>query len=249
MPGRLNGKRAVVTGSAGGIGGATVRRFLDEGAAVACADVERSMILTESETNAHQLKSYVVDVSERDAVERFVDDAAAWLGGIDIAVSCAGVRGSSPPLEITEGEWHRVLDINLDGTFFLAQAAGRHIRAAGGGAIVNISSTAAEQALGDQPHYAASKGAVRQLTKSLAVGLADFNIRVNAVGPGPIDTAMAAAEAADPERVAYLLERVLRRRYGRPDEVASAVLFLASDEADFITGTTLYVDGGLLATR
>jgi NAD(P)-dependent dehydrogenase (short-subunit alcohol dehydrogenase family) len=126
---------------------------------------------------------------------------------------------------------------------------GKKMQESGGGAMVHVSSVAAEQANPYHPHYAASKGGIRQLTKALAVGLAEFNIRSNAVGPGPILTGMGAGEFSDPEREARLLRRVLRGRVGRPEDVASAILFLASDEADFVNGTTLYVDGGVLATR
>lgn len=239
-----------MTGAASGIGLATARRFLAEGASVAAADVNGEALAREWEdADPNLVRTFVVDVAQRAEVDRFVDAAAAWLGGVDILVNSAGTIGEGPTLDLAEDEWDRVVDINLKGTFLVSQRAGKKMQENGGGAMVHVSSVAAEQANPYHPHYAASKGGIRQLTKALAVGLAEFNIRSNAVGPGPILTGMGAGEFADREREARLLRRVLRGRVGRPEDVAAAILFLASDEADFITGTTLYVDGGVLATR
>jgi glucose 1-dehydrogenase len=248
--GRLEGKRAIVTGAASGIGLATARRFLAEGARVAAADLNADSLAREWEgADPNLLRTYLVDVAKRAEVDGFVEDAADWLGGVDILVNSAGTIGEGPTLDLAEDEWDRVVDINLKGTFLVSQRVGKKMQESGGGAMVHVSSVAAEQANPYHPHYAASKGGIRQLTKALAVGLAEFNIRSNAVGPGPILTGMGAGEFADPEREARLLRRVLRGRVGRPEDVAAAILFLASDEADFVNGTTLYVDGGVLATR
>jgi glucose 1-dehydrogenase len=249
MSGRLAGKRALVTGAASGIGLATARRFVEEGARVGAADVNGEALRAAFPDGSDVVRGFVVDVSDKAAVERFVDEAAGWLGGIDILVNSAGTIGEGPTLELAEDEWDRVVDVNLKGTFLVSQCAGKKMREAGGGSMVHVSSVAAEQANPYHPHYAASKGGIRQLTKALAVGLAEFNIRSNAVGPGPIMTGMGAGEFEDEARKNRLLSRVLRGRVGRPEDVASAILFLASDEADFVNGTTLYVDGGVLATR
>lgn len=250
MNGRIAGKRAIVTGAGSGIGLATAQRFAAEGARVAAADINAAGLAAAWEgADGETVQTFAVDVSDRASVEQCVEAAAAWLGGVDLLVNSAGTIGEGPTLDLAEEEWDRVIDVNLKGTFFMSQAAGKKMREAGGGAMVHVSSVAAVQANPYHPHYAASKGGVSQLSKALAVGLAEFNIRSNAVGPGPILTAMGAGEFEDVARKERLLRRVLRGRLGRPEEVAAAILFLASDEADFITGTTLYVDGGVLATR
>ena len=151
-------------------------------------------------------------------------------------------------LELEESEWDRVLDTNLKGAFLCGQAAARAMVAAGTwGAIVNVASVNAKIALEGQAHYTSSKGGLVMLTKAMARDLAPHRIRVNAVGPGVIATRMTERSLADPERRAMLLSKVPLGRVGQPRDVANAVLFLASDEADYITGTTLYVDGGWLA--
>ncbi len=248
---RLLGKRAFVAGAAGAIGSAVVERLRGSGARVACADLPGASNVSRLSAGADEddARWFPMDVADPGDTAAAVADAVRWLGGLDIAVNCAGIHRSSAPLELTEAEWDDVLDVNLKGTFFVCQAAGRAMKDSGGGAIVNITSVMAEVALGDLAHYAASKGGVRQLTKALAVGLAGSNIRVNAVGPGPVESAMNAAALATPAARDAVLARVAMRRPGQAAEIAAVVSFLASEDAAFITGTTIYVDGGLLAQR
>ena len=250
--GRMAGKRVIVTGSASGIGQAVVERMLQEGASVAALDVNAEGLRSwEAAVVAKRpVRTFVVDVSKRTEVEAEVGAAIAWLGGCDALINVAGITTWADPLDITEEDWDKVLDVNVKGTFLCAQVAGRTMRDQGAGSIVNVSSIATELVVPHQAHYAASKGAVRSLTKGLAVGLAPFNIRVNAVSPGPTLTPMARRELGrDPAHRERMLGRVLRGRAAEAADIAAAILFLASDEADFITGTTLYVDGGVTATR
>jgi glucose 1-dehydrogenase len=250
---RLEGKRTIITGASSGIGQGTVTKFLAEGAVVAAVDItdEGLAYWDEEAKKGLSVRSFKVDVADKASVESGLGAAIEWLGGCDVLVNCAGITSSGDPLEMSEEDFDRVMDVNVKGSFLCAQVAGRVMRAAKSGAIVNVSSVAAELSNAHHIAYTTSKGAVRQLTKALAVGLADDNIRVNAVGPGPILTGMGQSEIyeRDDSHRERLLGRVLRGRVGLPEDVAAAIAFLASDEADFITGTTLYVDGGVLAKR
>lgn len=241
-----------MTGAASGIGRGAVDRILDEGARVAAVDVNASQLKEwEDDPRSADVRTFVADVSQRAQVEQQLTAAIEWLGGVDVLVNGAGITSSAHPLELAEDEFDRVMDVNVKGTFLCCQVAGRVMRDQGGGTIVNISSVAAELANAHHAHYSTSKGAVRMLTKALAVGLAPENIRVNAVGPGPVLTGMGQSEIydRDSEHTKRLLGRVLRGRHGTPGDIASCIVFLASDESDFVNGTTLYADGGVLAFR
>ena len=246
---RFEGATALVTGAASGIGRAVAGRLGHEGAHVFLADLDRELlgrVLEELATDGASVMGTQVDVVDRQSVRDAVAAAAHRSGRLDIAVNCAGIIRRRPALELSEEDWDAVIDVNLKGTFLVCQAASFAMMERGG-SIVNISSIMAEVAGPQRVHYAASKGGVRQLTKAFAVELAPFGIRVNAVGPGPIQTPLNAEQFATEEGRRRMLRGVLRGRAGTPDDVAAAVAFLASAEADFITGTTLYVDGGLLA--
>jgi len=176
-----------------------------------------------------------------------VDEAVRRTGSLDILVNNAGIEFLTPFLDIAESEWDRILDVNLKAAFLCGQAAARHMVSVGrGGKILNIAPINSHVALEKQAHYVASKGGLLMLTKAVAIELAKYRINVNAIGPGVIDTALTKGSLADPERRAVLLSHVPWGRVGQPRDVANAALFLCSDEADYVRGTILYVDGGWL---
>jgi NAD(P)-dependent dehydrogenase (short-subunit alcohol dehydrogenase family) len=247
---RLGGKAVIVTGGGSGIGRGVALRFAQEGARLVIADVNVSaaeetvaMIKDISgDANAAQ-----TDVSRKAEVDSMVSRSVECFGQIDILVNNAGVSGEVPFLDMDEAEWDRVLAVNLKGAFLCGQAVARAMVQAGtGGKIVNIASVNAEVAGTGLAHYCSSKGGLRMLTKVMALELAPYKINVNAVAPGIIETPLTASSLADPGRRQSLMAHVPWGRVGRPEDVADAVLFLASDQADFVTGTTLFVDGGWL---
>ncbi len=246
----LSGKGVLVTGASRGIGEATVRRFLDEGCRVfLCARHADGVEAALAELRPlGEVDGMACDVSIPEDVRRLVETADAFLGGIDVLANNAGVAWQEPFLEITLEHWDQVLDINLRGMFLVAQAvAARMVARGGGGAIVNMSSTNAFEGETGYTHYNASKGAISMLTRTMATELGPHGIRVNALCPGKIFTPMQ-GEAEDPEYTArYERERIPLGRSGTVDEVAAAYAFLASDEATFITGELLVIDGGQLA--
>ena len=248
---RLRDRVAIVTGAGAGNGRGIALRFAEEGARIVAADLDLAAARGTADLVAERGGEAVAvhaDVSRRAQVASLVDAATERFGGVHILVNNAGVETLIPLLDLEEEEWDRVIDTNLKGAFLCAQIAARAMVAAKTpGAIVNIASINAKIALAGQAHYTSSKGGLIMLTKSMALDLAPHGIRVNAIGPGVIETRMTERSLADPERRAMLLSKVPLGRVGQPRDVANAALFLASDEASYITGTTLYVDGGWLA--
>ncbi|MEA5388524.1 SDR family oxidoreductase [Haloarculaceae archaeon H-GB11] len=254
----LDGATVVVTGGASGIGRATARAAADEGADVVVGDVRESprdaetttVELLRRETDA-DARFVECDVTDRAAVERLVD-AADDFGGVDVMVNNAGIFRGAPFLETSAETLSEMLDVNVTGTFFGAQAAAeRMVDRDAGGAIVNVSSIAGLRGATNAAAYCASKGAIQQFTAALAAELGPAGIRVNAVYPGTIRTAQAIHDSdtlpdADAE-AAVAAENPLRR-VGEPADVADAVVYLASDRADYVNGATLSVDGGQFAT-
>jgi len=251
---RLEGKVAVITGGATGIGRGTARLFAREGARVAILDVneagaEESLALIRAD--GHTADFIRCDVSRRDQVEQAVAEVLARHGRIDVLHANAGVELVKTLHDTTEAEWDRVININLKGVYLCAHAVLPVMRAQGQGAIVITSSPHALQTYKEMAAYAASKGGVLALTRALALDEATNGIRVNAILPGAVDTPMVRREAESYPDPAQAMEEFARLqpigRLGQPEDIAPAVLFLASDEAAFITGAHLSVDGGAMA--
>ncbi len=248
---RLEGKVAVITGGARGIGLAYGRRFVEEGARVVIGDLleeEGHAAVAELEGSGGQALYRACDVTRKADVDALMTAAVERFGRLDCAIANAGISIHADFLDLEEADFDRVIAVNLKGPFLTGQAAAREMVALGnGGVILNITSVNAVVANHDGTAYAASKGGVALLTKVMAISLADHGIRVNAIGPGPVKTAMEAAVLADPAKRRIREIRTPLRRMAEPEEVAAVAAFLASDDASYLTGQTLYVDGGRLA--
>jgi len=251
MTGRFDGRTALVTGGGRGIGAATAIRLAAEGATVVISDVD----LEPAEAVAAQIRSQgrpalavACDVTDRAAVEALVTRAVSDYGGLDILVTCAGVLRDNLIHKMTDTDWDLVVDTHLKGTFLCAQAAQRAMVAARRGKMVFLSSNSALGNRG-QANYSAAKAGIQGMTRTLAIELGPFNINVNAIAPGFIETRMTQAVAQrtgidyeDLKRVAA--ERTPLRRIGRPEDIAGIIAFLCSDDASFVTGQTIYATGG-----
>ena len=249
---RLDGKVALISGGARGQGAAEAILFAKEGAKVVIGDIlddEGRQIEAQIAELGGGATYLHLDVTSADDWDAAVQTALDRYGRLDILVNNAGIGGSGGGVEgETSENWDRTLDINAKGVFLGTKAAIPAIRDAGGGSIVNISSIAGIIGLGSgNPAYAASKGAVRLLTKSTAIQHAADKIRCNSVHPGMIVTAMTEATLADPERRKYWDDNIPLGRLGTVDDIANGVLFLASDDSSFVTGSELVIDGGIVA--
>ncbi len=246
---RLQGKVAIVTGAGTGIGRAISFLFAREGAKVAVTDIDvgaaEATVAEIVETGGSAL-AIEADVTEAAGVENMMRATVATYGHLDVLINNAGVGTDGDVVELTEEQWQRILDVNLKGVFLCCKYAIPAMKKSGGGSIVNIASTAAFVGGSVSCVYPASKAGVVALSKSTALRYAHNNIRVNCVCPGHVDTALTYT-LKDPEVKAALIRKYPLGRLGAPEEIANAVLFIASDEASFITGTELIVDGGYTA--
>lgn len=250
----LENKTAIVTGAAQGIGLACARRLAEEGAKVVLADVEEdtgSAAAAELADQGHDVRFTACDVTERLDVRNLVTGTVEAFGSIDVLINNAAIVAGGDFLELTEEDFDRVLAVNLKGSFMVGQAVARQMVeqiGAGGapGTIINMSSVNAVFVIPSQLPYSVSKGGINQLTKAMALALAPHGIRVNAIGPGSIMTDMLSTVAADKEMRHIILSRTPLGRIGEPEEIAAVAAFLASDDASYISGQTIYADGGRL---
>jgi meso-butanediol dehydrogenase/(S,S)-butanediol dehydrogenase/diacetyl reductase len=250
---RFTDRGVLVTGAASGIGEQVAHAMGREGAVVAAADCNAEgaeRVAAAVRQAGGRARAFALDVTDAEAVAGFVDAASHELGRLDVLVNSAGVREIVSVLDLSLEEWQRVMGINATGTFLCSQAFARAVIARGGtAAIVNLASTLGVVASPNRAAYTASKHAVVGLTKQMAMELGEKGIRVNAVGPGVIRTAMTEHYFDDSAYAQRIKSLHALARWGEPDEVAKAILFLASDEASFCTGTILMVDGGWTAGK
>jgi len=240
-----NQKTAIVTGAARGIGLATSILFAKHGYQVAMVDRDKEALFA-AEKDVPGAHAFLADISDENAVNNMMADVLKWSGRLDALINNAGVADFGPIEEINFERWRTVLDTNLDGTFLVSQAATPHLKECGSGAIVNIASISGIRASTLRVAYGTSKAAIIHLTQQQAVEFGEYGIRANCVAPGPVQTKLAKAVHSQDIIDAYH-DAIPLNRYGRKDEIASAIVYLASDAASYITGQTLSVDGGFEA--
>lgn len=249
----LQGKVALVTGARRGMGKAHALALAAQGATVVITDIdlnECELVADEVRKAGGETMCFKLDVTDKSDIDRVFDDVVAKYGRLDILVNNAGIYQSKPFLEMTEEDWDKTIDINLKGEFLCAQRAAKEMAKNKWGRIINIASIASGGVgvgIAGGAHYTASKGGIIGMTETMAIELALLGINVNVIAPGAIDTPMVSAAQLPKEVMDAMLAGVPLKRIGRPEEVSAAVVFLASDEASYVTGSTMYVDGGWLA--
>lgn len=250
---RFKDQGIVITGAGSGIGRETAFEFAGEGGVVATGDLDLKMAERTAEDivkKGGKAHAFAVDVTKPESVNAFIDGAERRIGRLDVLVNSAGIREIESSLDLSHAMFTKVMDVNVTGTFLASQAFARALVKAGRpGAIVNLASTLGVVAAPNRPAYTASKHAVAGLTKEMAMDLGDKGIRVSAVGPGVIRTPLTERYFQDPDMAAKIRDIHALGRWGEPREIARAILFLASADASFVTGTTLLVDGGWTAGK
>lgn len=243
---KFKGKVALITGGSGGIGEATAVRLIEEGARIGILARDKKKLFEVAErirSKGGEVVELVADVTNREQLNQAIDKLKDTFGErIDVLVNGAGIYQRISLDKITDDDWDETMNINAKGAFLCSQIIAELMKGQGGGKIVNISSLTAETG-GSSPHYAASKAAIIGLTRSLAQTLAPYGINVNVVLPGPTQTEM--ISVIPPDRLRSLKESIPLKRIGKPEEIAAAIVFLASSDADYITGASLNVNGGL----
>jgi NAD(P)-dependent dehydrogenase (short-subunit alcohol dehydrogenase family) len=247
----LGGKVCLITGGAQGIGEACARLFLEEGARVVLVDIHKEKgesLQFQLQAQGHEVLFVTSDIGNKVEVDSLISHVLESYGRIDVLISNAGIFKATPFLDVTEADFDEVLRVNLKGAFLIGQAVARVMKTQGGGAIVHMSSVNGVLAIPEIASYNVSKGGLNQLTRAMALALADDGIRVNAVAPGTIATELAnKAVLTSEEARQKILGRTPMKRLGNPAEVAHVVAFLASDAASYITGEVITVDGGRMA--
>ena len=247
---RLKNKTAIITGSSQGIGRGITERFAKEGANVVINYIGNMEMANEVQANVEAFGAKAIavqgDISKVLDIENLFAKAIETFGQVDILVNNAGVERHAPFWEVTEKDYDFVIDVNLKGTFFCAQAMAKHlIETRRRGKIVNISSVHEDLPFPNFTAYCVSKGGIKMLTRNLGVELGQFGINVNNIAPGAIETPINKNLLNDPNKLGYLLRQIPLKRLGQPEDVANLAVFLSSDEADYVTGSTFFVDGGL----
>jgi len=249
----LKNKVVIITGARRGMGRTHALALAKTGAKVVVADISKEdceKVVKEIEKNRGEAMAIKCDVSKKAEVDKMVQDTVKKWGKVDVLVNNAGICQFKPFLDLTEEDWQKTLDINLKGYFLCAQACAKEMVKQKYGVIVNIASIAMGQVgcgFNTLAHYSASKGGIVAMTETLAQELASYNIRINAVAPGAIETPMVDPLKQDKKTMAATLARIPLHRLGKPEEVSKLVLFLASDESSYMTGATVVVDGGWLS--
>lgn len=248
---RLEGKTALVTGAASGIGEAIAERFAREGAKVIVnyrpgGKHDGREVVEGIRRNGGTAEAIAAEVQDRGEVQRMIEEMVQKFGRLDIAVCNAGIESKKPFLEVTEEEWKKVITVNLFGSFLVSQVAAQQmVRQGNGGRLIFISSVHEDIPFVGYTAYCASKGGIRMMMRNLCLELAEHKITANNIAPGAIATPINQAVLQDPEAMKNALSEIPLGRFGNPEEVASVAVFLASDEAGYVSGSTYYIDGGL----